>query len=358
MSKSLLFIPDISGFTNFVQTTEVEHSQHVIAELLEILIASNTQNLQLAEVEGDALFFYKENSIPSQEKLLAQIETMYTAFYGHLKLLEKNRICPCNACAMAPQLELKIVAHSGDLQSLNVQGKKKPFGQAVIEAHRLLKNKIESDNYVIISKNLADLLMMPLNYNSKLFSFIKSSEHYDNKEIKFIYSEIDNSLLKILPFETPELIEFKREPNLSFNININANINTVLEIITNYKYRKYWVEHVDKFDYNEAEVTRLGSEHLCVINGKHLNFTTVTKEGKPNEIVYGELTESPQPIDQLYQFFILKPINETTCKVTIELFWFAKSPIKKLILNLLVKKQFKKNIQKAINNLKAFAEKK
>jgi hypothetical protein len=71
MVQSLLFIPDISGFTNFVQTTEVENSQHVIAELLEILISSNTQELQLAEVEGDALFFYKENNIPSQEKLLA-----------------------------------------------------------------------------------------------------------------------------------------------------------------------------------------------------------------------------------------------------------------------------------------------
>ena len=57
MNKSLLFIPDISGYTEFVQNTEVEHSQHVIAELLEILIDANTQQLQLAEVEGDALLF-------------------------------------------------------------------------------------------------------------------------------------------------------------------------------------------------------------------------------------------------------------------------------------------------------------
>ena len=51
MAASLLFIPDISGFTHFVQTTEVEHSQHVIAELLEVLISANTQQLKLAEVE-------------------------------------------------------------------------------------------------------------------------------------------------------------------------------------------------------------------------------------------------------------------------------------------------------------------
>ena len=53
MNKSLLFIPDISGFTEFVQITEVAHSQHVIAELLEILIDATAQEFQLAEIEGD-----------------------------------------------------------------------------------------------------------------------------------------------------------------------------------------------------------------------------------------------------------------------------------------------------------------
>ena len=43
MTSSLLFLPDISGFTEFVQNTEVEHSQHVISELLEVLIEANTE---------------------------------------------------------------------------------------------------------------------------------------------------------------------------------------------------------------------------------------------------------------------------------------------------------------------------
>lgn len=146
MALSLLFIPDISGFTKFVQNTEIAHSQHVISELLEVLIKANTQNLRLAEVEGDALFFFKENEIMSQEKLLAQMETMFTAFYSHLKLLEKNRICPCNACATAPDLQLKIIAHCGDLEFITVQGKQKPFGESVIQAHRLLKNSIQADH--------------------------------------------------------------------------------------------------------------------------------------------------------------------------------------------------------------------
>lgn len=356
MSQSFLFIPDISGFTNFVQTTEVEHSQHVISELLEILIASNTQKMQLAEVEGDALFFYKENNIPSQEKLLAQIETMYTAFYGHLHLLEKNRICPCNACAMAPQLELKIVAHCGTIQYLNVQGKKKPFGQPVIETHRLLKNSINSNNYIIISKVLAEELKMPLKYSSKLFTFIRGSERYDNKEIDFIYSEIDNSLLKIVPYERPKLIKFEREPNLNSSLNIDKNARELLEVVTNYKYREHWIKGVDRFEYNESEVTRLGTEHVCVVNGKQLNFTTVVKDVDAEELVYGELTTSPIIVDELYQFFIFKPVSENTCIISSEVFWIAKSPFKKLLIYLFAKKQLKKNVQESLMNLKEFVE--
>lgn len=51
--------------------------------------------------------------------------------------------------------------------------KKKPFGQAVIETHRLLKNNIQSDNYVIISHQLSEELKMPFSYKSKLFTFIE-----------------------------------------------------------------------------------------------------------------------------------------------------------------------------------------
>ncbi len=40
MQKALFFIPDISGFTNFVNNTELEHSIHIISELLELLIDS------------------------------------------------------------------------------------------------------------------------------------------------------------------------------------------------------------------------------------------------------------------------------------------------------------------------------
>jgi len=213
MNSSLLFLPDISGFTEFVQTTEAEHSQHVISELLEVLIDANTEQLQLAEIEGDALFFYKENEIPSLEKLLAQVEHMFTAFYSHLKLLEKNRICPCNACSSAPKLQLKIIAHCGELQFINVQNNRKPFGTQVIEAHRLMKNAVDSANYVLLSSALTSHIQLSESYETKLYNFKEGSNFYDGKELKYLYAIIYKNELKLKPFQQAKKVEFDTAPS-------------------------------------------------------------------------------------------------------------------------------------------------
>ena len=58
-NRGLIFIPDISGFTRFINETDIEHSRLIIQELLELLINENKINLQISEVEGDAILFYK-----------------------------------------------------------------------------------------------------------------------------------------------------------------------------------------------------------------------------------------------------------------------------------------------------------
>ena len=352
-NKSLLFIPDISGYTKFVQSTEAEHSQHVIAELLEVLLEANTQDLSLAEVEGDALFFYKEEEVPSQEKLLAQIETMFTAFYSHLKMLEKNRICPCNACATAPNLQLKIVAHCADLQFIEVKGTRKPFGAQVIEAHRLLKNSVESDNYALISKDLAGYIELPVDYSSMVFSFEQGTDTYDEKEVAYIYTIIDQERLNLTEFGKAKKLEFMYPPKLYLERDYPVSAEILYEHITNYAYRHQWVKGVDRFEYNENEVTRAGSEHLCVINGKHLNIEVVTKDTEPENLIYGEMTTSLFPFDVFYNFYTIAVVSEQRSQLRGETYWETKSPLKKLLIALIVKRAMRKSFIKSLDDLEA-----
>ncbi len=289
MPKSLLYLPDISGFTQFVQTTEVEHSQHVIAELLEILIASNQLGLTLAEVEGDALFFYKEEQVPSLDQLLAQVESMFVDFYSHLKLLEKNRICPCNACATAPNLQLKIIAHVGELQFIHIQDNRKPFGKEVIEAHRLMKNSVQSDNYVLFSQDLAEEVGLNIEFRAPLYTFNVGNNRYDGKDVPYVYSIIEKEALSLKPIVQARKVAFDCPPPIQLAKEFPIPANELFEYITNYSYRSHWIKGTDAFEFDPNEVTRLGSEHTCVINSKHFNFLTVTKDVDPGQLIYGEL---------------------------------------------------------------------
>ncbi len=177
---------------------------------------------------------------------------------------------------------------------------------------------------------------------------------YDGKKLNYLFSVINNDNLKLKPFLTANKVSFNKPPSLLLEKEFPVSASFLLESLTNYSLRKEWTDGVDDFQFNESEVTRLGSKHVCVINEKHLNFVAVTKDVKPGQLVYGELTTSPSPVDKLYQFYIITPITEHLCKLNLEIFIEAKSPLKKIAIFLFVKKIFKKNIVFAMDKLHNF----
>ena len=86
------------------------------------------------------------------------------------------------------------------------------------------------------------------------------------------------------------------------------------------------------------------------------NFITVTKEGKPGQFVYGELTTNVPIADELYQFYVVSPLTENSCKLELELYWIAKSPVKRLIISLFAKSVFRKNMRSVVDGLYDFVE--
>jgi hypothetical protein len=144
VQPTLLFIPDISGFTNFVNANEIQHSRHIIEELLEVLIDANEMDLQISEIEGDAILFYRQGAQPTAAEILAQVQRMYVRFHAHLRKYDTHRICQCGACSTASGLALKFVLHYGDLATKRVKEFSKLFGKDLIVAHRLMKNDISS----------------------------------------------------------------------------------------------------------------------------------------------------------------------------------------------------------------------
>ena len=152
--NGLLFIPDISGFTKFVNETEIEHSRIIIEELLENIINSNKIGLHISEVEGDAILFYRFGETPSFEEISNQVEKMFCNFQQQIKNYENTRMCVCAACKSAVNLSLKIITHYGEFSSYTVKDFSKLIGKDVIVAHQLLKNDIDLHEYWLATNNV------------------------------------------------------------------------------------------------------------------------------------------------------------------------------------------------------------
>jgi len=151
----LIFIPDISGFTHFVNSVELKHSQHIISELLEIILDANQMDLNVSEVEGDAILFYKLGESPNLEITYKQVEKMFLSFHKHLERYESLRTCQCNACVSAIHLSLKIISHYGEFTEFKIKDFLKLIGKDVIIAHQLLKNDIPQHEYWLITNDLS-----------------------------------------------------------------------------------------------------------------------------------------------------------------------------------------------------------
>jgi len=353
MSSSLLFLPDISGFTKFVQNTEVSHSQHIIAELLELLIASNTIDMDLVEIEGDALFFFKAAPLPTKEEIEAQIERMMTVFYSHLRLLQKNRICPCQACITAPELELKIIAHCGLVQFMKIQGTEKPFGPEVIQAHRLMKNSVQSDRYVLLSEKLTTEIGLFEDREESSRTYVPGKDNYDDVDVGYFHHHLEPDSLDLIPFPLSKLIELTENPSFSVQHEFPVSATAMMEHITDYRQRPHWTDGLDDIVYNEEEVTRLDTEHTCVLNAKTLKFTAVTKEVAGDQFVYGELTTSIAPMDRVYIFYHFHPIDDASCTVNLEVYIQVDLFLKKPIV-WMASPMFKKSMKQGLERLHAY----
>ncbi|GAA0715400.1 hypothetical protein GCM10009430_09800 [Aquimarina litoralis] len=152
---TLICIPDISGFTQFMSTTDIELGSKVIPALLNRVIYANKLDLRVSEIEGDAILFYKTGPLPTFTELVYQCRLFYTEFYEQLKILHKKYKNDKQGKSIPDMLGLKIVLHYGrEVSSVPIGKNIKLMGEDVIIAHRLLKNKVPIDEYILLSENL------------------------------------------------------------------------------------------------------------------------------------------------------------------------------------------------------------
>lgn len=170
----VLVLADISGYTRFLVAhgKAQAHSDVIIGALLEAIMAEVEPQLEVVEIEGDAVFMSAPlgREPEAVEALGATFERLLQSFTKAVHEIGATMICRCPACANIGSLRLKIIVHAGTAIVSQAGRFTRLSGTDVIVAHRLLKNDVEADEYVLMTDAATDAVRLSKEFSSRPFS--------------------------------------------------------------------------------------------------------------------------------------------------------------------------------------------
>lgn len=181
--KVVLAITDISGYTKFMLSnrTSLAHSQSVITRLTSAIVDEVEIPLEISNLQGDAVFLYAlkdGEGTPWEEfgkkEMGQKLIKFFKVFSDKIAELTESVHCKCGACDNIDKLKLKIVVHSGEALFYNLGRFEELSGIDVIIAHRLLKNSVASDEYILMTEPAYEDLEFPAD-----IEIAEGEENYD-----------------------------------------------------------------------------------------------------------------------------------------------------------------------------------
>jgi len=156
-----IILVDISGYTNFIRMHKMSllHAEKIIGELMESVLNEVELPVVAHEILGDAISLYAldDGSPDLADNIYLQLEKYLIAFHEReAYLLRECGYCICEACNNVGQLKIKAILNSGEAAFTKVREIQKISGEDVIITHRLLKNSIASNEYILLTKSFLD----------------------------------------------------------------------------------------------------------------------------------------------------------------------------------------------------------
>jgi len=267
-----LVLADISGYTSYLVRTELDHARDVLTELLELLVQRFKPTLEIAKLEGDAVFAYApKTKIPRDELLLELQESTYVAFRDRVESIRRQTTCQCNACKAIPTLDLKFITHFGEYILQNVSGIVELVGSDVNLVHRLLKNQVSEVTgwkaYILLTESAITEMNLKLD---DLRELVESYEHLGdvktyNLDLQARYKElIDARRIFITPEEADAIL----------TRTLSAPPSVVWEWMNNIEKRLLWETFNDIRPTAAGRRTGKGSKYHCA-HGKNIVIETI-----------------------------------------------------------------------------------
>lgn len=343
-NKGLLFIPDISGFSRFVTETEIGHSTLIIQELLEILINANDMELQISEIEGDAILFYKFGDAPPLEVIYRQVEKMFCAFHQNLRAYDQHRYCQCRACLSAKELTLKVITHYGEFAGYNVKNFQKLIGKDLIVAHQLLKNDLPEHEYWIITRNLSGDTK-PSGF-ANWMKWDSSVKHAETGDILFHYTPLANLRKELPQVEATSIALENKVKVISVEKEYDTDIITLFHASGDFQYRSRWQEGVKEVEVVSHYLPRVGMKCRCVLGDRDVFIYSSSYSFRDDRIEFSETEQEKKSVT----WFTLERIQPKRTKLKLD-FYLDGSVASQLMFRLFRKGALEKEFHQSMENL-------
>jgi uncharacterized protein YndB with AHSA1/START domain len=164
---------DISGYTQFLTSSEQDHANPILHSLLSALVEQVGEPLHFWKMDGDAILAYStQQEFPNGETFLTICENLYNAFAS----CRQNIIA--NTTANVGILDLKIMAHHGQFDEMQVGPVKDISGADVILVHRMAKTDVSEATGVRSYALFSDAAVKAMEIDAVLVPFSQPFEHF------------------------------------------------------------------------------------------------------------------------------------------------------------------------------------
>jgi len=349
-TNATILIPDISGFTEFMTTTELSHSSHAINYLIDAILKAVDEEYEVSEIEGDAVLLIKKGPAPSKKEILDICIKIFNAFHFQRKWMQLYTICPCGACQAIINLTLKFVVHHGPLAEIRVGRFVKQSGTEMIVAHRLLKNSINNNEYLLMTEKFFEQADNP-NESAELEWASSSEEYASIGKVEYRFTLL-NEARKNVP-EPPQPQSYYNTDNTSYlEIPVAANFFDAYMVMMNIPGRAEWLPELQKVE-QEVPNAFIGSIHRCTFENFEAIVSPLRMTPSDEGIMYAESYRIEAMNISVFQEYVFKKINEKHCSLACRFINSGGSPVPEEINVFLFN-----NMQQLAERLKEYCEKK
>lgn len=323
-TTATILIPDISGFTEFMTNTELSHSSFAISTLINTIIDTVGNEYEISEIEGDAVLMFKRGQPPSKKEIEDTCLKIFNAFHFQRSWMQKHTICPCKACVEIDRLTLKFIAHHGPVGEIKAGGFTKLSGTDVIVAHRLLKNSVPSNEYLLLSEKL--LQHANETPEADRMEWAVASDDYNSiGTVEYRFALLNEERKKAPEAESPQ-VDYPAETTAYFELPIGVNYQDAYMVFMNVPNRPEWLHGLQKVE-QQIPAAFIGSVHFCTFDNYEAIVSPLQMTILTDQINYAESCRIEALDLSLIHEIIFKKITGHSCFLVGRIINAGKTPI-------------------------------